>query len=457
MYDAIVVGARCAGSPTAMLLARKGYRVLLVDRATFPSDTMSSHFIHPPGVLRLERWGLLEQVRASNCPPIRELRFDVGPFAVTGSPPPLDGVAEFYAPRRIVLDKILVDAAIAAGAELREGFRVQEILMDGDCVTGIRGRTACGSTSTEEARIVVGADGMRSMVAQAVRAPRYNTRPALTCAYYTYWSGVPIGDIVELYPREGRFIIAFPTNDGLVGTFFEWPNEKFHEFRADIEGNFLKTLELAPGLAERIRQGNREAQFAGTAVLPNFFRKPYGPGWALVGDAGYHKDPLTAQGISDAFRDAELVAEAIDAGLSERRPLEEALADYERRRNEAAVPAYEHTLQFASLEPPPPPMQQLLVALRDNQPEANRFFGAMVGTVPMSKFFAPENTRRIVGSRWSVLGRMVRIMPLVARWALRRQLASSSEAGLLGGAVMVAALLTIYLLLRQRSGVSRRR
>ncbi len=451
MYDVIVIGARCAGSPTAMLLARKGYRVLLVDRATFPSDTMSTHFIHPPGVLRLKRWGLLEQVRASNCPPVREFCFDVGPFAVTGSPPPLDGVAELYGPRRIVLDKILVDAATAAGAELREGFRVQEILMDGDRVTGIRGRTAGGSTVTEEARIVVGADGMRSLVAEAVQAPQYNARPALTCAYYTYWSGVPIDDTLELYPREGQFIIAFPTNDDLVCTFFEWPNEKFHEFRTDIEGNFLKSLELAPGLAERIRQGNREASFVGSAVLPNFFRKPYGPGWALVGDAGYHKDPIKAQGITDAFRDAELLAKAIDAGLSERRPLEEALADYERQRNEEAMPAYELTLQFANLAPPPPPRRQLFVALRENQPEANRFFGAMVGTVPSSEFFVPENTQRIVGSRWSVLRRTVRILPLVARWALRRRLAASSGAGLPGGAVVAgAAILTVYYLLHRR-------
>ena len=124
-------------------------------------------------------------------------------------------------------------------------------------------------------------------------------------------------------------IIAFPTNDDLVCTLFQWPNEKFHEFRSDIEGNFLKAVELAPNLAERIRQGKREANFVGTGVLPNFFRKPYGAGWALVGDAGYHKDPQGAQGITDAFRDAELVAEAIDAGLSERQALDEALADYD--------------------------------------------------------------------------------------------------------------------------------
>jgi 2-polyprenyl-6-methoxyphenol hydroxylase-like FAD-dependent oxidoreductase len=397
MYDAIVVGARCAGSPTAMLLAREGYRVLLVDRATFPSDTMSTHFIHPPGIVQLDRWGLLERLAASNCPPFTKMTFDLGPYALTGAPPPADGVAEHYCPRRTVLDKILVDAAVEAGAELREGFSVQEILMDGDRVTGIRGRDADGATFSEEARIVVGADGMRSLVAQAVEAPEYNTKPTLACAYYTYWSGVPI-EGAEIYPREGWITIAFPTNDDLVVTFIEWPREEFHAVRTDIEGNFLKKLDLAPGLAERIRSGKREANFVGTGVLPNFLRKPYGAGWALVGDAGYHKDPYMAQGITDAFRDAELLAEAIDAGLSETHPLEEALADYERQRNNAAIPSYELNCQLASLRPPPPEMQQLFAALQGNQKETDRFFGAFEGTVPIPAFFSPENIRRIVSA-----------------------------------------------------------
>src|SRR5437016_5543099 len=155
MYDAIVVGARCAGSPTAMLLARLGYHVLLVDKATFPSDTMSGHFVHTSGIARLKRWGLLERLQATGCPAIPALHFDLGPFALDGTPPPLDGISDMYAPRRTVLDALLVEAAVEAGAELRTAFTVQELLSDGEHVTGIRGRAAGGATVSEMARIVI--------------------------------------------------------------------------------------------------------------------------------------------------------------------------------------------------------------------------------------------------------------------------------------------------------------
>ena len=394
MYDAIVVGARCAGSPTAMLLARTGYRVLLVDKATFPSDTMSTHFIRTPGVARLKHWGVLDKIIASNCPPIATFTIDLGPFALRGMPPPVEDVATIYAPRRTVLDKILLDAAVEAGAEPREGFLVEGILRDGDRVTGIQGRLPDGRSVKEQARVVTGADGMRSLVARSVQAPTYQAKPTLTCVYYGYWSGVPL-EGADIYIRPNRMFITFPTNENLTCIYMAWPNSEFHAFRADIEGNFLKTLDLAPHLADRVRQGKQEGRFVGTADLPNFFRKPYGPGWALVGDAGYHKDPYAAQGIMDAFRDVELVVEAIDAGWSERRSLEEALANYEQQRNALALPLYEYDTQAAAFAPRPPEMQQLLVVLQGNQEQTNRFFGLAEGTTSFSEFFSPENIGRI--------------------------------------------------------------
>jgi flavin-dependent dehydrogenase len=395
MYDVIVVGARCAGSPTAMLLARKGYRVLLLDRATFPSDAPRCHFIQPPGVARLQRWGLLDNIRASNCPAIPFVRFDVGSFALVSSPPSTNGDAGSYGPRRTVLDKILIDAASRAGVEVREGFSVQELLMNGDRVTGIRGRALNGATVIGKAGIVVGADGMRSMVARAVQAPIYRSKPARTCVYFAYWSGVPL-EGCEIYVREQRVFFAFPTNDDLICIAIEWPLQEFQTFRAGLEGNFLRTIALAPSLAERVQAGRREGRFMGSGDLPNFYRKPYGPGWALVGDAGYHKDPYLAQGISDAFRDAELVAEAIDTGMSGRREFAGALGDYERQRNEETMPIYELNYQLASLDPPSPEMYQFLGALRGNQAETNRFFGIMAGTVPVPEFFMPEHIEQVL-------------------------------------------------------------
>jgi 2-polyprenyl-6-methoxyphenol hydroxylase-like FAD-dependent oxidoreductase len=396
MYDVIVVGARCAGSPTALLLARKGYRVLLLDKATFPSDTMSGHMLHTRGGACLKRWGILDRVIATRCPAITSVTLDLGPFSLVSSVLPTNGVAALYAPRRLLLDHVLVNAAVEAGAELREGFHVQDLLREGEQVTGIRGRQAQGKPVTEKATLVIGADGMRSVVARAVQAPTYQDRPVFCCTYYAYWSGTSL-EGVEIYPRDHRAIITFPTNDGKALVAIQWPRQEFDALRRDIRGHFLQTLEAyTPHLARRVREGTQEERFIGTGDLPNFFRKPYGPGWALVGDAGHFKDPILAHGISDAFHDAELLADAIDSGLAGRQPLQEALADYEQRRNETALPLYELNCQMATLEPPPPDMLPLFSALRSNPVETGRYMATLGGTLSPVKFFAPENMARIM-------------------------------------------------------------
>jgi len=201
MYDAVVVSARCSGSPTAMLLARKGYRVLLVDRAAFPSDSIRNPFIQHSGVAQLNRWGLLPRVITSNCPPIRDFATDLGDFPLRVPVEQGNGVDANYAPRRVVLDKILVDAAVAAGVELRERFTVHGLLWDDHRVVGIRGRANGGQMVSEHASIVIGADGVHSVVARAIEAPQYSERPALTYAYYSYFSDVPV-DGVEIWLRS---------------------------------------------------------------------------------------------------------------------------------------------------------------------------------------------------------------------------------------------------------------
>ena len=328
MYDVIIVGARVAGAPTAMLLARRGLKVLVVDRATFPSDTLSTHQVQLPGVARLARWGVLDAVLAAGTPLTRDVRFDQGDAVITGRYPAYQGVEAMCSPRRTLLDRVLVDAARAAGAEVRENFAVEEILGDGQ-VTGIRGQEKGAPAVTEQARLVIGADGKHSLVAKAVDARAYRTRPPRSMAFYTYWADVPARDgspagTGEIYGRPGCAVGAWPTNDGLLMTYLAWPAARFDEFRRDVEGNFLRTLDTV-GLGERIRAGRRAERFRGTPDLPSYLRQPYGPGWALVGDAGLLMDPVTGQGISHAFRDAELLADAVADGLGGIRPLAEAL------------------------------------------------------------------------------------------------------------------------------------
>ena len=396
MYDAIVIGARCAGAPVAMLLARRGYKVLLLDRSRFPSEIPHGHFIHRQGPRLLARWRLLDKIVESNCPPVLTQTTDFGDFALTGTTLVMEGVAFGYAPRRSVLDKILVDAAIDAGSELREGFFVEDFLTENNRLVGIRGRSNPGGhVVTEKARITIGADGRKSRLARAVRAPVYQSTPPLTCWYFSYWSEVP-NDGLEIYLRQRRIIFAFPTNDHLFAIFIAWPIEEFHQVRSDIANSFMQVLELVPPLAERVRAGKREETFFGIADVPNFFRKPHGPGWALVGDAGCHKDPYMALGICDAFRDAELLANAVDEGLSGKRPIEETMADYEKRRNQASATDYQRNIDFALFRPVEPETYQLRAALRGNQEDTNRFMMAIEGMIPREEFFNPENMRRIL-------------------------------------------------------------
>ena len=396
-YDVIVVGGRCAGAPTAMLLAREGHRVLLVDKATFPSDTMSTHIVHPPGIASLERWGLLDQLVASGCPPIATYSFDFGPLTIAGSPRPIDGVALAYCPRRTVLDKLLVDAAAEAGVDVREGFTVDEVLIADGRVEGIRGHAAGGAQVTERARVVVGADGRHSLVAKAVQPESYNERPSRNAMYYAYWSGLPTeGFETTIRTEHRRGWAVNPTHDDLTVLVFGWPVEEFHANRSDIEGNFMKTVELSPEFAGRVRAARRETRFVGAADLPGFFRKPFGPGWALVGDAGYHKNPITAMGINDAFRDAELVARAIDDDIAGRRSFQDGMLEYQQTRDREAGPVYEFTDEFAQLMPPPPELQQLIGAIHGNQAAMDAFVSVQAATLPAPEFFAPENVGRIM-------------------------------------------------------------
>ena len=395
MYDAIVIGARCAGAVTAMLLARQGHRVLLVERGDFPSDVHRGHFIHRHGPQRLADWGLLDRVVATNCPPLTTHLSDFGDFPLIGRDIRVENVAWGYAPRRRQLDQVLVEAAVEAGAEFRPNFVVDSCLWEGDRVTGIRGRDHRQRiSSTEEAVVTIGADGRNSTLARVVGAPSYEETPTLTCCYFSYWSGVSTEGF-EWYLRKNRVIFAFRTNDDLTAIFIGWPINEFASVRADIEGQFMRVVDMIPEFGERVRSGRREERFYGAADMPNYLRRPFGPGWALVGDAGCHKDPMMAHGICDAFRDADFLTTAIHEGLAGHCSINDALANYERQRNEATVPEYRENIAAARFTPISPEVLQLRLALRGNQEETNRFVMALEGWISHEEYFGPENLERI--------------------------------------------------------------
>jgi len=397
-YDVIVVGARVSGAATAMLLARQGLRVLAVDRASFPSDTISSHQLQVPGAALLQRWGLLGKLTAAGTPPTRQVRFDADGVVLDGMFPAYEGVDALYSPRRTLLDSVLVEAAREAGAEVRENFRVTQVTGSGSQVTGIRGSARGGRFVSETASLVIGADGKRSLVAGAVGARRYRERPARSFASYSYWSGVPVSG-GELYQRPGRAVAVFPTNDELTMVYVAAPMTEFASARADLEGHYQRTLDLCGDLGERVRCGTRAERLRTTPDQPNTFRRSYGPGWALAGDAGVVMDSISAQGMTNALRDASYLSAAVAAGLGGSRPLAAALHDHQRQRDRAIRGMYDFTLDLAAFPPARPGQRGFLAAVAADQQETSRFLGAFAGIVPPEDYFTLGTVVRILGSR----------------------------------------------------------
>jgi flavin-dependent dehydrogenase len=385
-----VIGARTAGASTALLLARKGLDVLLVDRAKLPCEIPHGHFIHRAGPARLARWGLLEPLLADGCPAVTESTFDFGELRLSASDVQAEGVPLGLGPRRARVDAVLADAAVAAGAELRTGFAVEDVLRDGERVTGVRARDG----TREQAALVIGADGRNSPLAKRVGAPLVEDGGQLSVWYFSYWSGVP-GAALEIYVRDERGIFAFPTNDGLFAVFVAWPVAELPRVKADPEAAMLAVLDLVPELAERVRGGSREERIYGATQLPNLVRRPYGPGWSLVGDAACHKDPFLALGMCDALRDAELLADAVADGLGAGR-LDDALAAYGREHDEATRPDYEENLAAAHLQPPTGQAAALIAALQGREEDTWRFVMARERLAPPESFFNPDTLGRLL-------------------------------------------------------------
>jgi 2-polyprenyl-6-methoxyphenol hydroxylase-like FAD-dependent oxidoreductase len=321
-----------------MLLARRGHRVLMVDRATMPSDVVSTHAILRSGVLQLTRWGVVDRVVAAGTPPIREITLGFGPERIGFQVKPEHGIDTFYGPRRHILDGILVDVAQEAGVDFADRTRMVDLLRgeQGEVcgiVTSSHGREVPVS-----ARFVIGADGVWSRTAELVGAKAYESHPATNAVTYAYYEGVDVpGFWFQFTPGVNAGVI--PTNEGLSCVFVGRSNDRIAEFRADSETEFHRLLSQAGAdLADRVEGGRRASQFRGTKGLPGFLRQPWGPGWALVGDAGYTKDPISAHGISDALRDAELCALAVDRALCLPEEKVEAMSEYQRIRDRLSLP-----------------------------------------------------------------------------------------------------------------------
>lgn len=391
MPDVVVVGASCAGASTALLLARRGYQVLLLDRARFPRDMLSTHYIQQPGVALLRDWKLLDAVLATGCPPIGAVRYHAGDIAFGGTAWCFDGVGFAVAPRRYLLDGLLVDAAVAAGVDFRDGARVTDLLTDGGRVVGVRCRTAGGAPVDEYARLVVGADGMRSVVAAKAGAVTRLTDPLMTCVYYTYWPNADrpgMAGCFEIHEAPGRWIGVVPTNDDLTLVAAYFPQAEYGRVRTDAWHAYREAIRTtAPELYEWVASGTAAERLYGTGAQHNFFRQSVGNGWVLVGDAGHHKDSLTARGITDAFHQAALLADGIGADLDHPYRLRAGLLQYERRRDELLMDEYLATLSMARLAMSDERRAKLRATAAD-QEQTGRFLRSLCGA-PFQDRMAP--------------------------------------------------------------------
>jgi flavin-dependent dehydrogenase len=307
--------------------------------------------------VQLHRWGLLDEVLDSGAPEIRQVTFNSGGASVSRPIKDKAGVDLLVAPRRYVLDTILASAAERAGAALRPGVTVTGVRRDGDGrVVGVFGRDRAGAAIEIDARYVLGADGLQSIVARSVGAAVNEVRLADGAAQYAYYSDLPWQGI-EFFVAERSFAGVFPTHDGEACIWVCTPSVDARAARrgAGSRGEaFARLLErTAPELAERLRRARRTSAVQGMLRMPNLVRQAFGAGWALVGDAGYHRDAVTAYGISDAFRDAEFLAGAVDQALGAAAEETTALAHYEQQRDQSLREIFEITCLLAAYPPVP--------------------------------------------------------------------------------------------------------
>jgi flavin-dependent dehydrogenase len=341
--DAVIVGARCAGAATALLLARAGARVLLVDKGVYGSDTLSTHALMRGAILQLQRWGVLPTIVAAGTPAVHSTTFSYREQDISVPIEPKFGVSALYAPRRALLDRILVDAAADSGAEVRYGVRIDDVIKDDrGRVRGIAA-VAAGTRQRIEADIVIGADGLHSTIAEKVGAARLVEGRHSAAVLYSYWEGLPVDGYYWRF-QAGASLGAIPTNHGATCVFVSMSSARFRaEIQAGPSSTYRRLVrEVSPLFDARFDDARQVEPVRGFAGQVGFIKRGAGPGWALVGDAGYFKDPLTAHGITDALRDAELLARAMIQGTTS------AFADYQTTRLDLSRRLFEITDDIAS-------------------------------------------------------------------------------------------------------------
>lgn len=355
-HDVVVVGARCAGAAVARLLAGRGHDVVVLDRCDLPSDTLSTHGIARGGVVQLARWGLLDGVLASGAPAIRTVTFGMGGQETTRAVKDRAGVDLMVAPRRTVLDAILARAAVAAGAAVVTSTTVTDVVRDPrGRVVGVRARRRDGRDLTFLGHHVVAADGLRSTMAPRLGAVSRRTFTSDVSTYYAYVDQVPWRGY-EFHVAPGALAGVFPTHDGQACVWLSRPTRLLDGVRrggarrAEVLVDAI--AEVAPALGSRLRSGRIVSGARGIVAPPSYVRDAFGPGWALVGDAGYHRDPITGHGITDAFRDAELLAEALDTALRSPARASAALAGYQDARDSALADTFRLTRELCRFPRP---------------------------------------------------------------------------------------------------------
>jgi menaquinone-9 beta-reductase len=396
-YDAIVIGGSVSGAPTAMLLARKGYRVLLVEKSIFPRDTNSTHFIWPRGMSYLNRWGLADGILEST-PYYKDMEIVIEGISLTGSVPLADlkqrfltlhgnddGVIQYYCgPRRYFLDEYLLNASKKSGVNVREGVAFERTIIENNKVIGVVAKGPDGLEFQVNAKIVIGADGRFSRFAKDVGAKTKNHRELSTFAYYGYFSGINREELS--IHKKGRLGTAiYPTMNKTQMALVYGPTAWWDDFKKDTEKNFLDIFHFcAPDVAKLIENAKRTENFKACGTMPAFQRELFGPGWALVGDAGSFKDQVTAMGITHSFRDAELITSFLDHALSGEIRMEEALSKYQEIRANDYEEYFNLVCTTAEMNSYSKAELKYFYSIKENQHLMNQMISQFGDTLPIS-------------------------------------------------------------------------